>query len=236
MNQTIELNDLFDYGYKIYQNPLYFKFSVDSVLLAEFIKIKKNDNKIIDLCTGNAPIPMILSKKYGNKLEITGVELQKEIYDLGIKSINYNKITNIKLINDDINNLSFINKYDIVSCNPPYFKNNIIQNENKIKAIARHEIKIDLKSIIRISSKLLNNGGYFYLVHRPERLTDIIILLDKYHFGIKRIVPIYTYKDNKCVFILIESIYNGKNYVKIDKPVFLKHDDKTYQGIFEGKN
>ena len=108
MNQTIELNDLFDYGYKIYQNPLYFKFSVDSVLLAEFIKIKKNDNKIIDLCTGNAPIPMILSKKYGNKLEITGVELQKEIYDLGIKSINYNKITNIKLINDDINNLSFI--------------------------------------------------------------------------------------------------------------------------------
>ena len=82
----------------------------------------------------------------------------------------------------------------------------------------------------------MNNGGYFYLVHRPERLTDIIILLDKYHFGIKRIVPIYTYKDNKCVFILIESIYNGKNYVKIDKPVFLKHDDKTYQGIFEGKN
>lgn len=236
MKPKIELNDLFDYGYKIYQNPSYFKFSVDSVLLAEFIKVKKDDKKVIDLCTGNAPIPMILSKKYGNKIEIVGVELQKEIYDLGIKSINYNNITNIKLINNDINNLSFTEKYDIVSCNPPYFKNNIIQNENKIKAIARHEIKIDLDSVIKISSRLLKYGGYFYLVHRPERLSDIIILLNKYHFGVKRIVPIYTYNDNRCVFILIESIYNGKNYVKIDKPVFLKHNDKTYKGIFEEGN
>lgn len=232
-----ELNDLYDYGYYIYQNPAFFKFSIDSVLLAEFVNIKKGKTRIIDLCTGNAPIPMILEKKYGSSLDIVGVEIQKEIYDLAVDSINYNNIKTIKIINDDIKNIvdKFKNaKFDIITCNPPYFKQSDTNyiNENEIKAIARHEIKLDLDSLIQVAAKIIENQGGFYLVHRPDRIADVISTLNKYNFGIKRIVPVYDGKDKKSCLFLIESVFNGKNYVIIDKPLFLT-EHKSYKNIFE---
>ena len=235
--KSSELNDLFDYGYSIYQNSDYFKFSIDSVLLAEFVNIKKGKTKLIDLCTGNAPIPMILHKKFGDSINITGVELQKDIYDLGIKSLKYNGISSINLINDDIKNIVDLfknNKFDVITCNPPYFKNNETDyiNENEIKAIARHEVKIDLESLVIIASKIIQNQGDFYLVHRPDRIAEVISTLNKYNFGVKKIVPIYDDKTKNACLFLIESVFNGKNYVIIDKPVFLS-DYKSYKNIFE---
>lgn len=230
-----DLNDLFDYDFKIYQNDKYFKFSIDSVLLAEFVQIKKNDYRIIDFCTGNAPVPMILSKKNGNNIMIKAIEVQEPIYNLAIQSLQYNKIENIEIIHTDI--LSFVSsnreKYDIVTCNPPYFKvsDNKIINDNKIKAIARHEILITLEEIISSAAKVLKNKGYFYMVHRPERLADIINSLKKERFGLKRIQTVYNDKNSTCCFILIEAIYNGEDYVKIDKPVYLE-DYKSYQDLF----
>lgn len=233
-----ELNDLFDYGYSIYQNDDYFKFSIDSVLLAEFISLKKGQKKLIDLCSGNAPVPMILYKKYEDKLDITGVELQKDIYDLGKNSLEYNNIDSIRFINDDIKNI--VNKYkndkfDIVTCNPPYFKVNEtnLVNDNHVKAVARHEIGISLEEVIETASKIISNQGYFYLVHRPERLADVINLLKKYRFGVKRVQIVYDDRDkNSCLF-LIESIYNGKDYVIINPPLYLK-EHQSYQNIFKG--
>ncbi len=234
-----ELNDLFDYGYKIFQNPNYFKFSVDSVLLGEFVNLRANDKKVLDLCSGNGSIPMILSSKYGSKIEITGVELQETIYDMAIESIKYNNITNINMLNKDVNELCSVlplHSFDVVTVNPPYFKvyDNSFKNKDDIKSIARHEIKTNLENIISISSNMLKNGGYLYMVHRPERLSDIIIELENNKFGLKRLVPIYNDDESKCVFILIEAIYNGKSYVNIDKPVVLNHNLKTYKNIFGG--
>lgn len=232
-----ELNDLFDYGYKIYQNDEYFKFSIDSILLAEFVEVKKNHKSLLDLCSGNAPIPLIIHKKYGDKIDITGVELQKEIYDLGIKSINYNNINNINFYNADIKDFfkETKKKYDIITCNPPYFKKSDLKilNNNEIKAIARHEITINLEDIIKISAKMIKNKGYFYLVHRPERLADIIVLLAKYNFGLKNVQMVFNDREAPCCFILIEAIFNGKNYVKINKPLFL-NEHTSYKNIFKG--
>lgn len=234
MNQIV-LNDLFDYDMKIYQCESYFKFSVDSVLLAEFVRLRKNSKNILDLCSGNAPIPLILSKKFGNKISIDAYEIQKEIYELGIKSIEYNNIKNINYYNEDIKNIKFTKKYDIVTCNPPYFiyndKNYI--NDNCVLAYARHEIAINLEEVISIASKSLETGGYFYMVHISNRIVEIILLLNKNHFGIKRIVPIYDNRNNKCAIVLIEAMKNGKNYVNIEKPVFIE-ENKTYQNIFGG--
>ena len=81
------LNNLLNYDLKIYQNEDAFKFSIDSVLLAEFVNINFRTKNIIDFCSGNAPIPMILSTKFDKN--IVGVEIQKDIYDLGVKSINF---------------------------------------------------------------------------------------------------------------------------------------------------
>lgn len=230
-----EINDLFDYDAYIVQNSDFFKFSIDSVLLSEFVDIKNGQKKILDLCSGNAPVPMILSKKYPN-LDITGIELQKDIYDMGLESIKMNNFNNIKFINDDVNNiLSYFDNssFDIITVNPPYFKigeDNLI-NDNEIKAIARHELKINLDQILNVSSKMLKNQGYLYMVHRPERLADIIISCNKYNFGVKRIVSVFNNNQSKCSMILIEAVYNGKNYVKIENPLFLS-DYKSYKNIF----
>lgn len=218
------LNDLLYYNLKIFQNENYFKYSIDSVLLAEFVNINLKTKNILDLCTGNAPIPLVLSTKTDKN--IYGVELQKNIYELGVKSVEFNKIKNIKLINDDVKNIlnTFDFKFDIITCNPPYFKvhKNSILNKNDILTIARHEVKINLEDIISISSKLINHSGSLYLVHRCDRLIEIFSILKKYNFGLRRLQFVYNNKSCDSCFILIEAKYLCKDDLKVLKPLFVE--------------
>ena len=218
------LNDLLYYNLKIFQNENYFKYSIDSVLLAEFVNINLKTKNIMDLCTGNAPIPLVLSTKTDKN--IYGVELQKNIYELGEKSVEFNKIKNIKLINDDVKNIlnTFDFKFDIITCNPPYFKvhKNSILNKNDILTIARHEVKINLEDIISISSKLINHSGSLYLVHRCDRLIEIFSILKKYNFGLRRLQFVYNNKSCDSCFILIEAKYLCKDDLKVLKPLFVE--------------
>ncbi len=232
-----DVNDLFDYGYLIYQNSDFFKFSIDSVLLAEFVSVKKGKREILDLCSGNAPIPMILHNKFGSRVHITGIELQDAIYDLGVLSLRENEIDTVEYIKGDVNDLLQIfpkRRFDIITCNPPYFavSDTNLKNVNNIKAIARHEIMIDLDNLVKMSSKVINNQGYFCMVHRATRIADIINCLHKYNFGIKRLVPVYDNHGSQASLVLIEAIYNGKDYVTIEKAVYLK-DYKSYKNIFD---
>ena len=137
------LNDLFDYeNLKIFQYDEGFKFSLDSILLAEFVELKTTTKLIVDLCTGNAPIPIILSTK--TKAKIYGFEVQKSIYDLASSSVRENKLhKQIKIVNANLKDtFEYIlpESVDIVTCNPPYFKcsENSIINKEQEKAIARH--------------------------------------------------------------------------------------------------
>jgi len=217
------INDLLNYDMKIYQDEKAFKFSIDSVLLAEFVDINYRCKNIIDLCTGNAPIPMILSTKF-NK-DIYGVELQKEIYDLAKRSIEYNKIKNINLINEDVKNIehNFNFKFDIITCNPPYFKinSNSKVNDYNIKAIARHEIFVNLEDIMRISSKIINDSGSLYLVHRCERFVEILYLFKKYNFGLRKLQFVYDNKNANSCFLLVEGKYKCKDDLKVLNPLFI---------------
>ncbi len=228
-------NDLYDYGMKIFQLEEGFKFSLDSLLLAEFIKPHNDKQKILDLCTGNAAVPLVLTTKYINK--ITGIELQKEIYNLALKSVICNhKEDQIMLINDNVKNLLNYLDYesiDIISCNPPYFKHqsSSIINEEKIKAIARHEITITLAELITISGKLLKNNGDFYLIHRAERLEEIINILSSQHLIIKEVVPIYTSNNKNASLILVHCIKNAKKGLKI-LPAIYTNKLKTFKNLF----
>ena len=224
MNNS-ELNDLYDTGFKIYQSKDYFKFSLDSLLLANFVEFNFTDKLVLDLCTGNAPVPIILSEN--KKIKIYGFELQKEIYELAVKSIKVNQIDNVEIINDDVkNSLNYFpgNNFDIVTCNPPYFKytKNSIINENEIKSIARHEIKITLEDIIKIATKQLKAKGKFYIVHRSDRLIEIINYLNKYNFGIKKLQFVYSSIDANSSMALIEAKKDCKNDVKVLKPIIKK--------------
>lgn len=224
------VNNLLDYEkLKIVQNTEWFKFSLDSVLLADFINVKKKDRKIIDFCTGNAPIPLFLSTKTSNS--IIGVELQEEVFKLAKKSVILNNLENqIEIINEDVKNLK--NKYetdtfDIISCNPPYFKvsEQTQKNENNIKAIARHEIHLNLTDIFDISRKLLKNNGSIYIVHRTDRLVEIINEMSCYNIMPKRIRFIYPFKNSESNMVLIEGRKNGNSGLKVEKPLVV-HDER----------
>lgn len=229
----IEINDLVYFkDIKIVQDKDYFNFSLDSILLPNFVEITRRTKKILDMCTGNAPIPLILSMKTDAK--IYGVELQKEVYDLAKETIKINNLENqIELINDNIKNLKKIfdiETFDIITCNPPYFKkkNDSIINENKIKSVARHEIEMKLEDVMIISKALLKNEGSLVLVHRTDRLIEIIELMKKHNIEPKRMRLIYPKVNMESNLVLIDGRKNGKEGLKILPPLYIHNDDSSY--------
>lgn len=226
-------NDLFDYKNRyIYQDKEGFKFSLDSILIAEYAHVKDN-LKILDMCSGNAVIPLIISTK--TKDNIVAFEIQKEIAALAKKSVELNGLDEqIKVINDDVNNIAkYFNKeyFDIIVCNPPYFKNNSsIHNKEEIKAIARHEIKINLEQIFKISFEYLKNNGILYMSHRADRLDEIMNLAIRYKMNVKELMLVQT-KNSDISLILVKCIKNSKNGMKIK--VLDVSKCSTYQHIFE---
>lgn len=228
-----EINYVLGYdNLKIYQNTEMFKFSLDSVLLANFVTINPSTKNILDIGTGNAIIPLILSTK--TKSKITGVEIQKEVSLLANKSVKINNLEEqIKIINKDINeyaNNENTEIYDIITCNPPFFRLNekSILNENKCKQIARHEINLNLDNLIKISKKLLKNKGRLAIVHRPERLIEIIESMKKNNIEPKKICFVYPKLNSEANILLIEGIKNGKSGVKILSPIYTHNLDNTY--------
>ena len=226
-------NRLLNFGDKIiYQDNDYFLFSLDSVLLANFVTIKLTDKKIIDLCSGNAPVPMLMS--FRTKARIFGVEIQKYIYDMGVDSIKENRMDKqIEFINEDIKEIDKIyesESFDIVTCNPPYFKyqEDSLINENEGKAIARHEVNVKLEDIISTAKYLLKNGGTFAMVHRPERLIEIINLMQKYGIEPKKIRLVYPKEDKNANILLIEGVKNGKSGLKVEKALIVHNNEDKY--------
>ena len=201
-----------------------FHFSLDSVLLPNFITISKKAKKILDIGCGNAPIPLILSTK--TDASIIGVELQSEVASLARDSVSCNNLEDrIKIIEGDINEVSKKleeGTFDIITCNPPYFKykedSNV--NESTYKTIARHEVYLNLEQLMQVSSKLLNFNGVLGIVHRPERLIEIIEMMRKYHIEPKKIQFVYPHPDEEANILLIEGRKLGKPGLKVLSPLY----------------
>lgn len=232
------LNDLYDYSdLKIFQYEEGFKFSLDSILLAESVQFHKKDKNLLDLCTGNAVVPLILSTK--TSISLIGIELQSEIFSLAQESVRYNHLENqIQLIQDNIKNLSTYfpgNNFDIITCNPPYFSyhNEEFLNREKIKKIARHEVETNLEEIISIASNFLKDKGNFYLVHISERLQEILVLMEKHKLRVKDLYFVYPKKHETSFLILFRAIKRGNIGLKVHEPIYLD-ELSTYQNLFEG--
>ncbi len=227
------INDLLGYeNMKIYQNPEMFSFSLDSILLPNFVTITKKTQNILDIGTGNAPIPLILSRKTNAK--ITAVEIQKDVYELAKKTIKHNKLENqINLIHADIKQIYQTmqpNYYDVITCNPPYFKvtNSSNINKNDYKTIARHEIELTLDTLCQIAKKLLKNDGSFAVVHRPERLSEILETMNKYNLIPKKIMFIHPKENHNANIVLIESKLNANKGLKVLPPLIAHTEDGKY--------
>lgn len=226
------IDDLEYKGLKIIQKNNGFCFGIDAVLLSDFAKEIKNNAKVLDLGTGTGILSILLTGK--TKLsEIYGIEIQKDIADMAKRSVQLNKLEDkIKIFNEDINNLQNMfdeNYFDSIVTNPPYKNQNTGKiNDNEYKYISRHETTASISDFIRISFKLLKDKGSLYMVHRPERLIDIITELRNNKMEPKNIRFVYSNKNKEPKLVLIKSIKNGNKFLKVEKPLFVYDEKGNY--------
>lgn len=225
INYLLAYNDL-----KIIQRKDMFNFSLDTVLLAHFCTINKDLKTIVDFGTNNAAIPLLLSRRTDKK--IIGIEIQQEAVTLAKKNVELNHLDQqIEIIHGDINEcVQKMDKVQLVVCNPPFFKvgerSNL--NDNEYLTIARHEIKIDLESIIKAAARILDNKGRLAIVHRPERMIDILNYMQKYDIEPKRIRFVYPKMNRESHVLLVEGLYKGKKGIKIEPPLYAHNEDGSY--------
>ncbi len=232
LEENERIDDLEYKNLKIIQNKEWFRFGIDSVLLSDFAKEIKKGSKVLDLGTGTGIISILLCGK--TELEkIIGIEIQEEVYKMANKSILLNNLENrFEVINEDIKNLRNIfpaNSIDAIVTNPPYKKENTgLKSKNIVEQISKHEILCKLEDIIKQSSFLLNNNASFYMVHRPDRIADIIELLRKYKLEPKRIRFIYPKISKEPNLVLIKATKGAKSFLKIEKPLIVYNENGEY--------
>lgn len=232
LDENEKIEDLQFKNLKIIQNKKGFCFGIDSILLSDFAKQIKKDSKVIDLGTGTGIIATLLCGKTELK-EIIGIEKQREVYEMAQKSIQLNQLENkFKIIYEDIKNLDKIlekNTFDAIVTNPPYKKKDTgIINEEEKKIISRHETTATLEDFIKVAKDLLKDKGEFYMVHRPDRLVDILSLMRNYKIEPK--ILRFVYSNEKCEpkLILIKGIKNAKPFLKVEKNLYIYDKSGNY--------
>ncbi|MFG6384257.1 MAG: tRNA1(Val) (adenine(37)-N6)-methyltransferase [Lachnospiraceae bacterium] len=225
------LDELHRNGYFIIQNTQKFCFGMDAVLLSGFAKVKPKET-VIDLGTGTGIIPILLEAKTQGE-HFTGLEIQPESADMAMRSVQYNHLED--KINIEIGNIKDASKqfgassFHVVTTNPPYMNGKHgLTNPNEAKAIARHEILCNLEDVIRESAKLLKPQGRFYLVHRPFRLAEIIVLMHQYKIEPKRMQMVYPFVDKEPNMVLIEGLRGGNPHITIEKPLIVYQKPGVY--------
>ncbi|NWK84911.1 tRNA1(Val) (adenine(37)-N6)-methyltransferase [Staphylococcus sp. GSSP0090] len=227
-------NERLDYllkeNLRIIQNDNVFSFSTDALLLGHFTNVKKHDH-IMDLCSGNGVIPLVLSHK-GQQM-IDAVEIQEQLVDMARRSVTYNQLDErIHMYQMDLKEAHKYLKpsqYDLVTCNPPYFKiNQQHQHQKDAHKIARHEIMCTLEDCCYAARHLLKQGGRFIIVHRAERLMDVLSHMRTYQIEPKKLYFIYSKLDKAAQTIVVEGRKGGNQGLEIQPPFYIYNKDGTY--------
>lgn len=231
LREKERVDDLERNGYHIIQNPDKFCFGMDAVLLSGFARAGK-DSKVLDLGTGNGIILLLLEAKT-QAAHLTGLEIQEDCADMARRSILLNGLEDkIEIVTGDIKEAeSFFDaaSFDVITCNPPYMiGQHGLTNLEEAKAIARHEILCTLEDVVRQTSRLLKPGGNFYLVHRPFRLAEIMVVLNRYKLEPKRLQMVYPYVDKEPNMVLIEANRGGKPRMTVEKPLIIYREPGVY--------
>lgn len=228
-NET--LDDLQLNGIHVIQKKEGFRFGVDAVLLANFAKVK-NNAVVIDLCSGTGIIPFIIAGKTKARF-ITGIEIQEEFAEMAKRSVKFNKLEErVKFICGDLKDKELaksLERADVVTVNPPYkLEKSGIININDKNAIARHEICCTLEDVIVTARKLLKDNGRMFMVHRPDRLVDIMCLMRKHKIEPKRIRMVHPSEGKAPNIVLIEGQRDGGKFLKWEEPLNIHTQDGGY--------
>lgn len=207
-------------GYAIIQGQDEFRYGTDAVKLSDFAVVKPGEN-VMDLCTGTGIVPILLHKKEPDA-KYSALEIQPQMQEMAKRSVMLNNLTNdIDIILGDLCNIRQqfeAESFQVVTCNPPYMKNDTgKKNQTESVTIARHEICCTLEDCIMAASYLLPSGGRFYMVHRTERLADIMALMRKYNVEPKRLT-LYTSGKKPPKLLVVEGQKNRNSglIVRID--------------------
>lgn len=214
----------------IIQNDEVFSFSTDALLLAHFTKVKKQDT-IMDLCSGNGVIPLLLSDK--GQQNIDAIEIQQQLVDMAQRSVAYNQLDDrIHMYHMDLKDAHQQFKpsqYSLVTCNPPYFKvNQQHQHQKDAHKIARHEIMCTLEDCCLAARHLLKQGGRTVMVHRAERLMDVLSYMRSYQIEPKKLCFVYSKQDKVAQTIVVEGRKGGNQGLDIQPPFYIYNNDGTY--------
>ncbi len=227
LNENERFDDLQLHGLKIIQNKNKYTFTADAVLIAGFCKVKKGDS-VVDLGCGSGIISILLAEKSKAKI-IYGVEIQRDMCEMASRSVEFNKLQDrVKITLCDMQEAYKIigNDHDVVVCNPPYFKEGTCsKNECENIATSRHEVKITLEQVITSAKKLLKFGGKFFLVHKCDRLAEIICGLKNNGLEPKRIRFVQSLASSAPHLVLIESVSGGSSGVKVESNLILNNPD-----------
>lgn len=225
------IDDLQLNGLKLIQKRDGFKFGIDAVLLSHFANVKRNF-RVMDLCTGTGIVPFLIYGKYSPK-EVFGLEIQEDMVEMAERSVHINDLEEkIHFVNHDlkdIKHLKSLERFDVVTVNPPYKLNNsgILNPLDKL-AIARHEILCNLEDVIIASRTLLKDNGRLFIVHRPERLADIFCLMRKYKIEPKRVKMVHPKVGKAPNIVLVEGQRDGGAYLKWDEPLYVYDENGKY--------
>lgn len=234
IKENERIDDLQYKNLKIIQDNTGFCFGIDSVILANFAKNIKKNSKVADLGTGTGILGIILCAKT-NLESIVGIEIQEEVAQMANRSIKLNELENkFKIINSNIKDViskKLLNKneYDVVITNPPYKEigRGKINLDSK-KVISRHEVTANLNDFLIVAKELLKDKGEFYMVHKPERLVDIICNLRENKLEPKEIKMVYPNKDSKPSLVLIKAIKGANKFLEIDEPLYIYDENGNY--------
>ncbi len=225
------IDDLQRNGYKIIQNPEFFCFGIDAVLLSDFARAGEKDT-CLDLGCGNGILPILLAAKTPAK-HFTGLEIQPYSADMARRSVALNRLEDrIDIVEGDIKDAAGLfgaSSFDVIVTNPPYLpEGGGPAGPDGKKAAARHETLCSLVDVLRESALILPRGGHFFMVHRPARLAEILTGMTTYGIEPKRMRLVYPYADREANLVLIEGVRGGRPQLTAERPLIVYKDSGEY--------
>lgn len=230
INQGERIDNIGFGNLRLIQKPEDFCYGVDAVILADFVKAKEGD-LVIDLGTGTGIIPLILTHKT-KASRLYGLEVQEDSYQRGCRNIKLNELNErVCILKGNVKDIEQLGLpyFQVVVSNPPYMKDQGgLKNANEAKAIARHETLGRLEDFISCATKLLEDKGHFYMVHRPSRLVDICYLCRTHGLEPKEMRFVSPKVDKAANILLLHCVKNGGSELKVLDPLYIYNEDGTY--------
>ncbi|MBI5583877.1 MAG: methyltransferase [Deltaproteobacteria bacterium] len=216
---------------QILQKKNGYRFAIDTMILADFIRLKLAD-RVLDLGTGCGILPLLLAAQIPRG-RLIGLEVQPGLLDLAARNLRLNHRQGlIHLVRGDMRTVPALFReacLDAVITNPPYraLKTGRV-NPNEEKALARHEILVDLPQILQGVRRILKDKGHFFLIYPARRLAGLIFEARRSRLEPKRLRLVHSFPESDGEWVLLEAVKYGGEELTILPPLTVYEGPGVY--------